>query len=89
LACKPLTYPGVDKATWARVRDQISDDYGISIESDRGEASSRGFTIAWAYDEGEETLTVRCVKKPFLVPCGTVNKRIESTAARCGVAPAG
>jgi hypothetical protein len=65
----------------------VGDDYGITIESDSGEASSRGFTLRWFYDASERTLEVQCLAKPFFVPCGTVNKRIEDTAAKCKIEP--
>jgi hypothetical protein len=87
LACNQLTYSGVDGSTWARVRDLISREYGIPIESDSGEASKRGFTFEWTYDASEQRLHVQCSQKPFLVPCGSVNKRIKETAAKCGIAP--
>jgi hypothetical protein len=35
----------------------------------------------------EQTLEVQCLQKPFLVPCSIVNKRIEDTAAKCGIEP--
>jgi hypothetical protein len=73
---------------WERLRDLIGQQYGIAVESDTGEASKRGFTIEWAYDAGEQMLEVRCTKKPFLVPCGTVNKHIEDMAEQCRVAAA-
>jgi hypothetical protein len=88
LACERLTYPGVDASMWERVRDLIGQEYGIAVERDAGEASKRGFTIEWAYDAGKQMLEVRCAKKPFLVPCGTVNKHIEDLAAQCRVGAA-
>jgi len=88
LACELLTYSDVDDSMWGRVRDLIGKEYGIAVERDAGEASKRGFTIEWAYDAGKQMLEVRCTNKPFLVPCGTVNKHIEGLAAQCRVAAA-
>jgi len=86
VACDRLTYSGVDASMWGRVRNLIGQEYGIAVEGDAGEASKRGFTIEWAYDAGKQMLEVRCTSKPFLVPCGTVNKHIEHLAAQCRVA---
>jgi hypothetical protein len=87
LACDQLTYVSVDASAWVRVKHAVGDEYGITIESDSGEASSRGFTLRWSYVASEQTLEVQCLQKPFLVPCSVVNKRIEDTAARCRIEP--
>jgi hypothetical protein len=47
--------------------------------------TERGFTLKWSYDPSAQTLQIQCTKKPFLVPCGTVNGRIEDAAAKCGI----
>ena len=70
---------------WERVRDLIGQEYDIAVERETGEASKRGFTIEWAYDADNQMLEVRCTRKPFLVPCGTVNKHIDDLAAQCRV----
>jgi len=86
LACDELTYVGVDGSSWARVKALVGGEYGIAIEADSGEASKRGVTLKWSYDLSEQTLAIQCLQKPFLIPCGTVNKRIDDAAARCGIA---
>jgi hypothetical protein len=88
MACDPLTFSGVDAPKWACAKDTVSREYGIRIESDRGEASKRGFTLRWTYEAGQQTLQIQCSKKPFLVPCGVVNNRINDAAAKCGIAAA-
>jgi hypothetical protein len=86
MACDPLTYSGVNASKWACAKDVVSREYGIRIDSDRGEASKRGFTLKWTYEAGEQTLQIECSKKPFLVPCGVVNDRINAAADKCGIA---
>ena len=88
MACDPLTYSGVDASKWACAKDVVSREYGISIASDRGEASERGFTLKWTYDAAEQTLQIQCSKKPFLVPCGIVNNRVRAAADKCGLSAA-
>jgi hypothetical protein len=82
-----LTYSGVGDAEWESVKEAVGRAYGIHIDAPRGEASKRGFTLKWELDG--ETLRIQCSKKPFFVPCGKVNSRIQQLAAQCGVAAAG
>ena len=88
MACDSLNYSGVDAAKWACAKDVVSREYGISIDREEGEATKRGFTLQWRYDAGAQTLEVRCSKKPFVVPCGVVNQRIDAAATACGVVAA-
>jgi hypothetical protein len=86
VACDALKYSGVDASKWARAKDTAKSQYGVSIDSDSGEMSQKGFTLQWTYDPGAETLSIRCTGKPFFIPCGTVNGRIEDVAKRCNIA---
>jgi hypothetical protein len=88
VACDPLNFSGVDSSKWECAKDVVSGEYGISIDSDQGEASERGFTLKWRYDAIAQELEIQCTKKPFLVPCGMVSGRINDTAAKCGIAAA-
>jgi hypothetical protein len=88
VACDPLTFSGVDATRWACAKDVVRSEYGITIESDHDEVSKQGFTLTWAYDAAAQTLGIQCSKKPFVIPCGVVNDRIKSTAAKCGLTAA-
>jgi len=83
-----MNYAGVDSSKWECAKEVVKREYGIGIDSDQGEASERGFTLRWSYDANAQELEIQCTKKPFLVPCGTVNGRIKDTAAKCGIGPA-
>src|SRR4051795_4594736 len=85
VACDPLSYSGVDELQWASLKETIGREYGISIDSARGEASKRGFTLKWAYEPGEETLEIQCLQKPFITPCAVVNSYINSAAEKSGL----
>jgi hypothetical protein len=85
VACDAQTFVGVDASKWALVKEMIGNDYGIRVESDRGEASTHGFTLRWSYDVSARTLEIQCSKKPFFVSCGVINGRIAATADRCGI----
>jgi hypothetical protein len=84
VACDPLSYSGVDASKWASLKDTVSREYGIRIASDRGNASKRGFRLKWAYEPSAQALRIQCLSKPFFVPCGTVNTRIERAAEDLG-----
>jgi hypothetical protein len=88
VACDQLSYAGIGATEWARVQDAVGRTYGMTIDSERGEASKRGFTLAWAYDPSGQTLQIQCSKKPFLVPCAKVNDRIRQMADECGITAA-
>ncbi len=87
MACEQLTYSGVGDAEWESVKEAVGRSYGIHIDAPRGKAASHGFTLKWELDG--ETLRIQCLKKPFFVPCGKVNSRIQQLAEQCGVAAAG
>jgi hypothetical protein len=88
VACDPLSYAGIGASEWASVQDAVHRAYGMTIDSDRGEASKRGFTLTWTYDPTGQTLQIQCTAKPFFVSCGTVNDRIKRMAEECGIAAA-
>jgi hypothetical protein len=85
VACDALSYTGIGASEWTRVQDAVGRAYGIAIDSDRGEASQRGFTLTWTYDPSGQTLQIQCSKKPFFVPCAKVNDRIKHMAEECGI----
>jgi hypothetical protein len=85
VACESLIYRGVDSSKWACVKDGVSRAYGLSIDSDLGEASERGFTLKWRYDASEQSLVVQCTKKPFVVSCGMGKNRLTDEFKKCGI----
>ena len=85
MACDPLTFTGIDRSKWATVRESVAREYGIPIDSEHGERTERGFTLKWDYDPGAHTFHIQCTAKPFLVPCGAVNNRINALAGKLGI----
>ncbi|HEX6459299.1 MAG TPA: hypothetical protein VF032_10320 [Thermoleophilaceae bacterium] len=85
MACDPLRFGRVDASKWSAAKEMLSSEYGISIDTERGEQAHRGFTLAWTYEPSAQTLEIQCRAKPFLIPCGVVNSRIDSLAERCGI----
>jgi hypothetical protein len=87
MACDPLNYSGVGPDQWNAARERISREYGLNIDTESGEQSKSGFKLRWSYDPGKKTLEIQCLGKPFVVPCGVVNGRINALAKDCGVQP--
>jgi hypothetical protein len=56
---------------------------GIAISGNVGNASKDGITIQWSFDAGANTLTIQCTSSPFLVPCGTINSKIDELVDSC------
>jgi hypothetical protein len=85
MACDPLRFSGVDASQWASLKQHIESQYGIPIDPDEGQGSSRGFTVRWAYDAASGDLEIQCLGKPFIVPCSVVNSYISSAAKESGL----
>lgn len=62
------TFPNVDAAKWARIKDLIKDKAGIEIASDSGIASEKGVKLAWGYNAAELSLSVTLVSRAFFDP---------------------
>jgi hypothetical protein len=88
MACDPLLFSGVDASILARIKDSLRSEYGVRVESDRGEQTVHGFTFEWAYEPREQTLSIVCSRKPLLVPCRVIKTRIDELARKSGAAPA-
>ena len=85
MACDPLSFSGVDPSMWAKLKQEIEDKYGIAIDSENGQGSSRGFTVRWDYEPDEGLLEIQCLGKPFVAPCSVVNGYIKSAAEKSGL----
>jgi hypothetical protein len=85
MACDPLSFAGVDASQWASLKQAIEGQYGMPIDSEDGQGSSRGFTVRWTYDAAEGLLEIQCLGKPFVVPCSVVNGYIKSAAQKSGL----
>ena len=85
MACEALSFSGVDPSLWAGLKHEIETRYGITIDSERGQDSSRGFTVRWDYDADQESLEIQCLEKPLIAPCSVVNGYISSAAQKVGL----
>ena len=56
---------------------------GIVIDSDHGQSSKHGVTIAWSFDPAAQSLELTCTEKPFFVSCETVAGQMQSIVDTC------
>lgn len=76
-ACALLTYNHVTSTEWITVTGVVQNEFGITITSDIGKATKSGITISWKYDSDIETLSIQCIKKPFILSCSIINGKIN------------
>jgi hypothetical protein len=81
MSCPELHYANVSADAWQCCKRAVS-QY-VKIDKDEGEETADGFTIKWKYDAGQKSLMLQCTGKPFIVSCGYVNERIDSTVRGC------
>ncbi len=80
--CDAQEFDNVSPAAWACLVQKV-EGYGIAISGNSGEAAKSGFTVAWDYDPGAQTLRLQCVDSPFWVPCFTINAKIQDLVQGC------
>jgi len=56
---------------------------GIVIDSDQGQSSKHGVTIAWFFDPAAQSLELTCAEKPFFVSCETIAGQMKSLVDTC------
>ena len=83
--CDPLVFSGVDEEKLASIKESLGRQYGVSVDSDKGEQTVRGFTFEWSYAAEQQLLRIQCTGKPMLIPCGVINGRIDDLAKKSGV----
>ena len=83
--CDPLVFSGVDEEKLARIKESLGEQYGVRVDSDKGEQTVRGFTFEWSYAAEQQLLRIQCTGKPMLIPCSVINGRIDDLAKKSGV----
>lgn len=75
--CDPLTFPNIARNQWTAIEAKLTIRH-ILVQTDIGTVKLGPADVRWDYDEATETLTVQCMSKPMLAPCGAVNARLEA-----------
>ncbi|HXI90474.1 MAG TPA: hypothetical protein VNH18_29540 [Bryobacteraceae bacterium] len=73
--CDPVIFSNVSPEQWAAIEAKLATAH-IRIEHDQGEIVIQSADIRWDYESSAKTLTVQCVRKPFIIPCSKVNAKI-------------
>lgn len=61
-------FSGIAPDRFDRIRADIKAKTGIDIAQDAGEASAKGITISWKYEEAAKSLTITTVKRSWFDP---------------------
>jgi len=81
-ACAMLSYNNVTPTVWSCGVNAAA-QYGVQITPNIGQATPDGFTIAWNYNPGAETLSIQCTDSPFWAPCGLISSKINDAIEAC------
>ena len=80
-ACAMLAFNNMTLEAWKCVQDAAA-QYGVT-SADSGQQTVHGFTVAWSYDAGAQTLHIQCLDSPFFVSCATINAHINDVVEKC------
>lgn len=76
------SYNNVTAAAW-QCGIAAAEQYGVSITTNSGSASTRGYSFTWSYDPGAQTLSLQCTDSPTIVPCFVINAAIDHAVTDC------
>ncbi len=74
--CPPITFHNIDQPLWESI-EKILRGASIDVQADHGTVQVGPTELQWDFDSVEETLTVTCLHKVFLLSCDSVNRKIE------------
>ena len=72
----PQTFTGITAAKFESLVSRIKAATGLVIEDNAGVDTAKGYTLSWNYDPVTETLIVKCLNKPFLIPGVMVQEKL-------------
>ena len=81
-ACAMLHYNNVTAAAWQCGKNAAS-QFGVVINSDSGNASTHGFTVAWNYAPAAQTLQLQCTQSPIFISCSLINGKLNDAVEAC------
>jgi hypothetical protein len=82
MSCDQQTFSQVSQSAFDCLKQKAL-AIGITIDSDQGQSSKNGITVAWKFDPDTQTLELVCTEKPFIIPCGTINSKIREVVDQC------
>jgi hypothetical protein len=78
--CDAQIFSSITRERWVRMQSKAA-QFGVDLTGDSGQASQKGFTFSWTYDEDAQTLTIQCLEHPFFAPCSLVNSKLQELVA--------
>lgn len=75
---EPITFSNVQPGDWDKICRGLAGQ-GIHVKSPVGSMERDGVQMRWSYDPGSQTLTVQCLKKPWIFPASAVQQRLKDT----------
>jgi len=81
--CQAQTFNNVTAQQFACIAQRAQDETGLVLVGNNGEASAQGITIKWNFDPTSQVLTIECIDKPFLLPCGIISSTIQTLVESC------
>jgi hypothetical protein len=74
--CEAQIFSNIARERWVGMQSKAA-QIGVELTGDSGQASQKGFTFSWNYDEEMQTLTIQCLDHPFFAPCSLVNAKMQ------------
>jgi len=81
--CEAQTFNSVTTQQFAYLAQKAQEETGLVLAGNSGEASAQGITIKWNFDPASQVLTIECIDKPFLMPCGIISSTIQNLVESC------
>jgi hypothetical protein len=78
--CDAQIFSNITRERWVGMQSKAL-QVGVELIWDSGQASQKGFTFNWNYDEDAQTLTIQCLDHPFFAPCALVNSKLQELVA--------
>lgn len=78
---EPITFRNVQPGDWDKICRGLAAE-GLHITTPVGTMERGGVEMRWVYDPGAQTLTVQCLKKPWIFPAEAVQSKLRETFDR-------
>jgi hypothetical protein len=76
-ASAPLVFSPITPEQYVNLI-QKANAAGLALHGNSGSAGKYGVEVAWQYSAEEQTLTIQCMRTPFLIKASDVNAKIQS-----------
>ena len=81
--CDEQKFEGITEQKFNCIVKRAEESTGILLDGHAGQAGANGIQITWEFDVTAQTLSIRCVERPFFLPCGVVEAQVEGLIKNC------